>query len=59
MGEYISVREMSQEVVLALPNPVRGYRHESFGIREYRRSVKPHPIVNPIEVIEWRILDSV
>jgi len=35
MSEYISVRGMSQEGVLALPNPVRGYGHESFGIREY------------------------
>ena len=24
-----------------------------------RRSVKPHPVVNPVEVIEWRVLDSV
>ena len=35
MGEYISVRGMSQEGVFALPSPVRGYRHKSFGIREY------------------------
>ena len=30
MGEYISVRGMSQEGVLALPNPVRGYCHTLF-----------------------------
>ena len=30
---------MSQEGVLALPNPVRDYRHESFGIREYHNEL--------------------
>jgi len=38
-GEYISVREMSQEGILALPHPIRGYRHESFGIRENRNGL--------------------
>ena len=30
---------MSQEGMLALPQPVRGYRHESFGIRENRNGL--------------------
>jgi len=33
-GKYISVWEMSKEGILALPHPIRGYCHESFGIRE-------------------------
>jgi len=39
MGEYISVRGISQEGILALPNPVGGYRHESFGICEYHNGL--------------------
>jgi len=38
-GEYISVRGISQEGILALPHPIRGYRHESFGIRENRNGL--------------------
>jgi len=38
-GEYISARGMSQEGILALPHPIRGYRHESFGICENRNGL--------------------
>jgi len=33
-GEYISIWGMSKEGILALIHPIRGYCHESFGIRE-------------------------
>jgi len=33
-GEYISVWGMSKEGILALPHSIRGYCHESCGIRE-------------------------
>jgi len=33
-GEYISVWGVSKEGILALPHPIRGYCHKSFGIRE-------------------------
>ena len=33
-GEYISFWGMLEEGILALPHPIRGYCHESFGIRE-------------------------
>jgi len=33
------VRGMSQDGILALPHPIRGYRHESFGIRENRNGL--------------------
>jgi len=33
-SEYISAWGMSKEGILALPHPIRGYCHESFGIRE-------------------------
>jgi len=33
-GEYIPVRGMTKERVLALPNPIRRHCHESFGVCE-------------------------
>ena len=33
-SEYISAWGMSKEGILALPHPIRGYCHESFGISE-------------------------
>jgi len=35
-GEYIPVWGMSKEGILALPHPIRGHCHESFGVCENR-----------------------